>query len=290
MPNSRHKRYSAFQEFLNSAPTTFEALCDLNPTAKRLNDIYSLCVTPGGRLGGNNRRQFEVFFGARPYDEHEGFDRSFRPTMKLLAEQGATLEFVRDDLGRVHVTLYPATSEGMKPLEDALELGVVDDAAEFAKDTILARYFRVLIAYMQCTCLDGLPTMWDRWTVAKLRFLHRRSVDGRMHDSRISIAAREIVKWGFTVGFSGVLLATVQWVFSRGQPTIVEVSAEPPHTQQQRADLISQGKESAKRLDAIERSLRDIRVRLDAPLVAEPVPSPFAKKIAADRDLRNTAK
>jgi hypothetical protein len=290
MASARHKRYSAFQEFLNSAPATFEALCDRNPAAKRLKDIYSLCVTPGGRLGGKNPRQFEVFFGARPYDKHEGFDSSFRPTMKLLAERGATLEFVRDDLGRVHVFLYPASSEGMKPLEDVLELGSVDDAAELTKDSVLSRYFRVLMAYMQCTCLDGLPTTWDRWTVAKLRFLHRRSVDGRMYDSRISIAAREIIKWGFTVGFSGVLLTTVQWVFSRGQPTVVEVSAEPSHTQQQRADLISQGKESAKRLDAIERSLRDIRVRLDAPLVAQPVPSLYPKKIAADRVLRNTTK
>lgn len=240
---ARQLRYKAFQEFLSSATESFKSLCNNNPEANRFKAIYSLCTCPGGRQGGKNARQLEVFFGARPFDSQENFDSTARPSLKLLSERGATLEFVRDDLGRVHVFLYPAVSEGMKPIEDAIELKIVGDPADLAKGTVLSRHFRWLVAYMQCTCLEGAPTFRDRITVAKLRLLHRRSVDGRMWDSRISVAAREVIKWVFTVGLSGTLLAAIQWTASTHRPmAVVEVSAEPTDTRQQRADLIRLGK------------------------------------------------
>jgi hypothetical protein len=277
-PGARQQRYVAFQEFLNSANARFKALGDLNPAAKRFDEIYSLCITPGGRHGGANQRQLEVFFGSRPYEAQEYLDSSAHRAIKVLSEQGATLEFVRDDLGRVHVYLYPAASEGMKPQEDAIELDTVSDTAKLAQDATLAHYFRLLVAYMQCTCLEGLPTRRDRFTVAMLRFFCHRSIDGRLDGPRFSVALREIAKWGFTVGLSGTLLAVVQWNYFQGTPALVQVSAEPSSTQQQRAVLVNQGKESGKRLEAIEWSLRDIRARLDEPLIGQPVPNPPQRK------------
>lgn len=103
--------------------------------------------------------------------------------------------------------------------------------------------------------------------MGKLRHFRRTYVDGRICDSWIWIASRGVFKWGATVGFSGILLATVQWGFSREGPMAVEVTAEPSHTQQQRNNLINLGRENASRLNALERVLGDIRQRLDAPLV-----------------------
>lgn len=142
---ARQLRYKAFQEFLSSATESFKSLCNNNPEANRFKAIYSLCTCPGGRQGGKNARQLEVFFGARPFDSQENFDSTARPSLKLLSERGATLEFVRDDLGRVHVFLYPAVSEGMKPIEDAIELKIVGDPADLAKGTVLSRHFRWLV-------------------------------------------------------------------------------------------------------------------------------------------------
>ncbi|WP_121731803.1 DUF2285 domain-containing protein [Pseudomonas prosekii] len=272
--SARQQRYTAFQTFLNSATERFNELCNRHDAAMQLRDIYSLCIAPGGRAGGKNSRQLEVLFGARPYDQQEWFDSSLRPAVKLLAERGATMEFVRDDHGRVHVLLYPAVTEGTKPLEDAIELGVVNDPADLAKEVVLSRYFGLLVAYMQCTCLDGAPTFKDNLAVGKLRHFRRTYVDGRICDSWIWIASRGVFKWGATVGFSGILLATVQWRFSSEGPMAVKVTGEPSHTQQQRNDLINLGRENASRLDALERVLGDIRRRLDAPLVIFPPQTP----------------
>ena len=79
--SARQQRYAAFQNFLNSATERFNGLCNRDDSASHLRDIYSLCITPGGRAGGKNSRQLEVFFGARPYDQHEFFDSSMRPTV-----------------------------------------------------------------------------------------------------------------------------------------------------------------------------------------------------------------
>ncbi|MBN3781835.1 hypothetical protein G3O06_30480 [Burkholderia sp. Ac-20345] len=266
----RLQRYRKFKTFTRFAKHKFRVLCDHNPEAQRFDQIYSFCITPGGRAGGQNARQFEVFFGARPYDSARVLDSSMRRTVRLLAEHGATLEFMRDDLGRVHVFLHPAVSEGTKPLEDFIKLGIVEDPAKLLNNQVLSRYFRWLIAYMQCTCLEGQPTLRDRLMVSVLRLFRQRSVNGRLRRTRISKYSGNVTRWVLTVGLSGTLFSVIQWFFA--PPTDVRILAEPPRTQAQRTDLVNLTRDNATHLETMERTLEVIRARLNASASHQPPP------------------
>lgn len=269
--SDRQRRYKIFQKFLDSAADRFNDLCAHHDTASYLSNIYSFHVSPGGRIGGMNARQLDVFFGARPYDEQKVIGNDFRANVKLLAERGASLEFTRDDHGRVHVLLSPAFTEGTRPLEDAILLGVISNPRDLLKEAVISHYFKLLVAYMQCTCLDGKPTLVERLKVVKIRYFQRAFVQSKLCVSRFWMTIRTVLRWGATVGFSGVLLAFIQWGFASNGPMAVKVVDEPAQAQQQRSDLIKLEQENGLRLETVERSIAELQHRLDAPLLVIPL-------------------
>ncbi len=270
-PSERQQRYEIFQEFLDSAAERFEALCAINNAANHFRDTYSFHVAPGGRMGGLNKCQLDVFFGARPYDEQKVIGNDFRANLKLLAERGASLEFTRDDHGRVHVLLSPAFTEGTRPLEDAILLGVVRNPLALLKESVISHYFNLLIAYMQCTCLDGNPTLVERLRIMQIRYFRRAFVDSKLCDSRFWVTIRTVLAWGATVGFSGTLLAFIQWGLASNGPMTVKVVGETAQIKQQRSELIKLEQENGLRLDAVELSIAKLLHRLDAPLLVLPL-------------------
>lgn len=264
-PSERQQRYKIFQEFLDSATERFKGLCVNHDAASHFHNTYSFHVSPGGRMGGMNKCQLDVFFGARPYDEQKVIGNDFRANVKLLAERGASLEFTRDDHGRVHVLLSPAFTEGTRPLEDAILLGVVRNPRALLEKPVISHYFNLLIAYMQCTCLDGKPTLGERLRIMQIRYFRRAFVDSKLCDSRFWVTIRTVLGWGATVGFSGTLLAVIQWGFASSGPMTVNVVGETAQIQQQRSELIKLEQENGLRLDAVELSIAKLLHRLDAP-------------------------
>lgn len=267
---TRHKRYSDFKSFLESANDRFTRYCQGDKDARRFDAIYHLCIAPGGRMGGIDKRQLEVFFGQRQYDVQEKYGDNLRRSQRLLTERGATLEYVQDDLGRVHCCLYPAASEGMKPLEDFIQLPMIDDPKRLSSDRDVRRHFRYLVAYMQCTSLDGEPRLAERLLVGWLRVTRTCGIDGRMQMPRIKSAFHEIVKFGLTVGLSGFLLAFVVWAYSRGETQNVFVTGESSELTQERALINQKLDQQSDLLNKIQSTVVDMKDRLDKPIVVVP--------------------
>lgn len=266
---ARAQRYVDFHEFLARAPAHFSALCQSNEIARRFDAIYRLCVTPGGRDGGLDKRRLEVFFGHRPYDVQEKYDSAMTRGLRVLTERGATLEYVQDDLGRVHCFLYPASSEGMKPLEDVIRLTTVQNPKNLCEREVQS-HFRSLVAYMQCTCLDGEPRFFDNLLIGWFRLTRARGIDRRMQVPRITSGLRDIVKFGLTVGLSGFLLAAMVWAFSRGAPQSVMVTGESAELTRERRLILESLTHQEKLIESTQRSLLDIRNRLDRPILITP--------------------
>lgn len=209
---------------------------------KSLERIYPFYVLPGGRAGGVDKRVFEVFYGQRPFEKVTELVQGKGPLPKiherLLTERGATLLYERSDDGMVLCTLYPAASENYRPREDAIILAIIRDTHVLTGAPIIERHWRVFMSYMQCTCLEGDPTIGDRLRVWWLLSTRRLIVDNKTEIAKVWTVCSHILMFSVSVGLSGFLLAIVQWWFTvsgdnrEKLPTQFEMTIEIPALQQ----------------------------------------------------------
>ena len=75
----------------------FEKYAKDDPSNERLNNLFSLCICPGGRNGGTNKKEVEVFYGNRPFDSVTCVNENLQTTTKLETAHGATLTYYRTD-------------------------------------------------------------------------------------------------------------------------------------------------------------------------------------------------
>lgn len=127
MTKTRSHRISAFDHFCESSKELFLSLSNSDPSAKHLDDLYSLCICPGGRNGGLSKTVVEVFYGNRPINSELKVDANARLTENFVVAHGATLGYFRNDNGQVICNLYPAASDNHRPIEDAILLDFVRD-------------------------------------------------------------------------------------------------------------------------------------------------------------------
>ncbi|EQD44702.1 hypothetical protein B2A_09513, partial [mine drainage metagenome] len=131
-------------------------------------------------------------------------------SVKFHSEQGASLRYIRQDTGKVLVCLYPARTEGTRPLEDMVLLTEVKDPQELQTNKTLRCHLVWLAAYMAKTSLDGAITLPQRLLMGYLWVFKRHYIRRRLQPTRAWVAVGYIVKWVFTVSLSGVLLYTIQ--------------------------------------------------------------------------------
>lgn len=200
-------------------PGWFHEIAEEDPSHEFFQTIYSFCVVPGGAMGGMDRRVLEVFYGARPVDsvidlKHQDFAGKPlaipQPQRRFITEGGAALRYTRTARGSVIVTLYPARSEDHRPREDFIVLQHLRDATSLTGKPRLRKHFRILIAYCECTSLDGAPQAIDWVLTFWIRFTKPIVVNGKVTRRRIVAVLLTILQWSLTVGFSGALLAVVQ--------------------------------------------------------------------------------
>lgn len=188
----RAKRYAAFDKFYEDAKELFESYADSTPECKRLGDLHSLCICPGWRHGGLDKRIVEIFYGNRPFDSVTTIDKNLQPTKKLETAHGATLSYERTDDGQVLCDLYPAASENFRPPEDFIRLGVVKNPATLKSKS--KQHWKTFLAYMQVTCLDGKPSIFQRIRVFYIRIFKERFVNGTVQRRKASEFTGAIVK------------------------------------------------------------------------------------------------
>jgi hypothetical protein len=220
---TRLKRYRHFAAFYKDANSKFNRLASADKRHRELEPLYSLCVTPGGRFGGLDERLVEIFYGNRPIDrvtvlseiERDGH-RFPSPTSKLVKEHGATLQYRRVIDGKVICLLLPAGNDEMRPSESAICLSRPFDPARLDDSDYLTQgHWNCLMSYMQCTSIDGSPTLWDRIRIGRMRFCKPLLVGQETRGARIWTWLGRVLSFSMTVGLSGFLLAIILMLFSK---------------------------------------------------------------------------
>jgi len=207
--NDRQQRYQSFDKFRENAKELFTAYSKSERNGERLDGLYSFCVCPGGRYGGNNKKVIEVFYGNRPFDSVKKIGENLQPTTKLETAHGATLSYQRTDDGQVLCSLYPAASENYHPAEDFILLGIVKNPAELRRKS--KRHWKLFLAYMESTCLDGKPSITQKLRMFYLRNFKEHVINKTLQKRKISVFASDIAKYTLTVGLSGFVILIVTW-------------------------------------------------------------------------------
>ncbi|OOO29131.1 hypothetical protein BTE54_17655 [Agrobacterium sp. YIC 4121] len=186
-------------------------------------ELYGFLISPKGRAGGIDDRTVDVFYGQRPFESvkelvhQDGNLPSLR--RRLLVERGASLTYQRGDNGAVIVTLAPAITENFRQQESAIVLDLMTDPSPLRAPPWLVvpprieSHWRCLMSYLQCTSIDGDPTLGDRLRLGWLRWTKPLIIEEQLAPPRWRSFALQIIAWVLTVGLSGTVLFGLQWYF-----------------------------------------------------------------------------
>jgi hypothetical protein len=201
MKEKRLQKISDFDRFYDSCETIFTNLRDNDSRAIIFQNEYMLCICPGSRAGGDEKRVVEIFWGARAYEfETKG------KQWKSYKETGATLFFYRNDTGDITVSLYPAKTEFRQPIENHIALYEWLNPKKLNNKAFIQSLWNDFIAYMECTSLDGKPTFYQRLRISYLRNFKHLVIDNKWRPTKFSEFTKDVFKWVLTVGLSGIII------------------------------------------------------------------------------------
>lgn len=221
----REDRYEIFSSFKEDAESIFGELQRKDSLTSIFEEIYMFNICPGGRMGKNNDRIVDVFFGLRTYD----YCVDLYGSAKMFREQGASLLFMRNDDGYITIKLYPAHIDSGESLENFILLGDRIHPRKLKNPCFLKSIWKDFVAYMTCTCLDGQPTLKMRFRVVFLEFTRTLIVEGKKQPRKICNAVNEILKSAILIfiGFSGSWLVT-RCNDSRGTQIVINAPISNP--------------------------------------------------------------
>lgn len=205
---ARFNRYDQFNDFARVAKDKFTELLKKTPKAKRFDDFFTLNVWNDKNHPKNDTTFVNVGFGNRllnVWHNSTGFTST--------TEEGARISFSRMDTGYVSVFLYPAKTENRKPYEDFIILKHRIAPSEFSEGKVLKHYWKDLIAYMECTSIDGNPTMCQKLRIWWLRHSHNMVIDNVHQSTRRSVFWKKVWQFVLTVGLSGFVIYCLQFAF-----------------------------------------------------------------------------
>lgn len=210
----RKREFEQFCEFM--AERWFNRCADRDERHAYFAAAYSFYIIAGGRMAGNDRRQFDVCYGSRPVDRvvDAAPSESGLPVsrVRFVVETGAALSYQITERGSVLCMLSPARSEGLRPKETALILQQYRSPRSLQAPSVTESHWRSLMAYFECTALDGDPQWTDYLRVWWLRSTRPLIIDGIAQTPKILSVLRQIVVWSLTVGLSGAILFALQWL------------------------------------------------------------------------------
>ena len=195
----------AYRNFYKNAKDIFNKLQNSDSSSQVFKDRCMLNVCPGSRAGGNNPDIVDVFWGGQPVkriDKVNGFE--------ILAEEGVTLLFNLLPDGHVSITLYPAKTKVMRPIEDCILLHRYRKATWLLNERNQRALWRDFMAYSECTSLIGTPSICQRLRIFWLKYSRPVCIDGIQYPIRGLQHLRKIISFALTVGLSGFLLIGVQ--------------------------------------------------------------------------------
>ena len=279
MTNPRIDRIKSFDEFRENAKESFGAYAKSDSSNERLDKLFSLCICPGGRDGGLNKKIVEVFYGNRPIDSVEEVGENWQTITRLETAHGATLSYFRTDDGHVICNLYPAKSENQRPLEEVILLDYLSDPRLLKDRSKL--HWKMFVAYMESTCIDGAPNILQRLRVFYLRNFKRYVQDKIVKSRKAVDLIKELSKYVLTVGLSGFIILFVTIIKdgldSKAQDTEVQELQSVSEQTLGELEVISG------RTAALDENLSEVVRLLQA--LSSKEPDPGEEKIETDDDL-----
>ncbi len=211
--SDRKSRYIAFEQFHKASKGLFEGYAN-STKDKRLADLYSFYVRPGGRSGGFDKKIVEIYYGNRPIGSITKIVDGFKPIRTLEKAHGATLQYQRTDDGQVLCILIPASSENFHHSEDFIVLDMINNPIKLTKKS--KWHWRLFQAYMESTCLDGKPNYSQKILTAYLRTFKKYVVNNTLQKRRSTRFLYDITKYTLTVGLSGFIILLITWIKESG--------------------------------------------------------------------------
>ena len=205
----RFQRFKDFNEFYTKAKEIFEPYKNKGERERFFEAYNMLCVVPGSRAGANESNIVDVFWGSCIFDKEES-SSSRKKTFHLKSESGATLFFIKNDNGYVSIHLYPAHTETMHPIEDFIIWREQIDPSKLLKKCFQYRCWRVFMAYMEVTSLNGDPTIAQRLQVWYLRKFKCTFEDKKQVPVKFMTYTKKVGTWILTVAFSGLAIFLLQ--------------------------------------------------------------------------------
>ena len=206
----RMLKYDMFQEFFNEAENRFSEYFERDyGTSPSIN----VTIRPGGRKGGKDKRLIEIFFGLVPYEDIEYEDRglakdaSFEGPRRLF-ESGPCLVYQRADTGDVYCILQPANSDESKVEEDMVLLDIVRKPCKL--NALSNSHWRDLLAYNECTSINGSPSCLQRLRCAYLLNFRNYGKNGKLQPAKVPkwIGQLLVITSSFALG--GLITTTIE--------------------------------------------------------------------------------
>jgi hypothetical protein len=224
----RLHRLECFKWFSSHSKELFSELASGDTRHSHMAGLYGFEISPKGRYGGIDDRTVEVFYGQRPFESVKELvdQQDSLPCVRgrLLVERGASLRYQRGDNGAVIVTLAPAITENFQQQESAIVLEFMADPSLLRAPPWLVvpprieRHWRCLMSYLQCTSIDGDPTLGDRMRLGWLKWTKPLIIEEKLITPRWRTFALQVISWVLTVGLSGAVLFGLQWLLLEPAP------------------------------------------------------------------------
>lgn len=206
---TRQEKYNSFQEFKNKSKELFEQISKQYKKDDEIKKIYSFHTAPGGRMGGLNDRQIDVFYGYRIINVQKCMGANFQIETKTETENGCQITFQHLNDGRTMIYLFPCNSETFKPAEEFIILKLENNPKNLLKINNLKRLYKYMKSYMAVTCSENIASLMDRIVVFYLKTFKEVCINEQVQITKFSKVLKKLATIIFTVGFSGFCLAFI---------------------------------------------------------------------------------
>ena len=259
--NDIKKHEDAFRNFYNNAKEIFNGLQEADPSSQVFKDRCMLNVCPGSRVGGDNPDVIEVFWGKQPVkriDKRNGFE--------FLEEDGVTMLFNLLPDGHVSITLYPAKTKVMRPIEDCILLHRFCKATWLLKERNQRALWRDFMAYTECTSLIGTPSIWQRLRMFWVKYFRPVCIDGVQQPIRGLQLLRKVVTFALTVGLSGFLLVAVQQCHKEKakdySPLIEQANTTMKDVQKTQGEILKEAQSVNANIDSLKKLVPQLQEKV----------------------------
>jgi len=205
--NTKEKR-DVFEIFYMKSKPWFRFIHAKDISMQRISRYYGFCICPGGDKGEEDSRIIDVFWGNRPFGKIKRNRGNGRSTA-FLAENGAKLNYQLLDSGNVLVSLAPAKTKHLGPIEEFIFVSVIKNPKKLLKINYIRRHWVFIKAYMNITAFEGNKNIKDKLVTFYLRNFKYTICGGRQIEPKIWTALKNLLKFIFTVGLSGFLILTI---------------------------------------------------------------------------------